>query len=139
MTTEIQGYVRFSLAAGLRLPHYFLSPLPIRGLQTPRLFKRKDDARRIQRFYCRVCQRTFSRAGFSLLYRHWHRRRTELIRRLFSLGVTQRDIARLLKTDKDTVARRLVILGKTARVRMLRDREEATAIRLRVDGFVTHQ
>ena len=102
-------------------------------------FKRKDDARRIQRFYCRACQRTFSRAGFSLLYRHWHRRRTELIRRLFSLGVTQRDIARLLKIDKDTVARRLVILGKTARVRMLRDREEATAIRLRVDGFVTHQ
>ena len=74
-----------------------------------------------------------------MLYRHWHRRRTELIRRLFSLGVTQRDIARLLKIDKDTVARRLVILGKTARVRMLRDREEATAIRLRVDGFVTHQ
>ena len=88
-------------------------------------FKRKDDARRIQRFYCKACQRTFSRAGFSLLYRHWHRRRNEMIRKLLSVGNTQRDIAYVLKIDKDTVARRLVILGKAARIRMLREREKA--------------
>ena len=47
-----------------------------------------------------------------------------MIRRLFSVGNTQRDIAYVLKIDKDTVARRLVILGKAARVRMLREREK---------------
>ena len=47
-----------------------------------------------------------------------------MIRRLFSIGCTQRDIAHVLKIDKDTVARRLEILGKAARVRMLREREK---------------
>ena len=48
-----------------------------------------------------------------------------MIRKLLSVGNTQRDIAYVLKIDKDTVARRLVILGKAARIRMLREREKA--------------
>jgi len=103
-------------------------------------FKRKDDARPVQRFYCKACLRTFSRAGFSLLYRHWHRRRTQMIRRLFCIGNTQRDIAFALKIDKDTIARRLVILGKTARVRMLRDREKAPqAARVQFDELISFE
>ena len=73
-----------------------------------------------------------------MFYRHWHRRQTELIRRLFSVGVTRRDIARILKIDKDTDARRLVILVKTARVRMLRDREKAMlAILVQFDELIS--
>ena len=80
-------------------------------------FYRHEDARRIPRFYCKGCSKTFSRAGYSLYYRHQYRHYTEVIRALFANGATIRGIARILHIDKDTVARRLVLLAEQARHR----------------------
>lgn len=80
-------------------------------------FYRHEDARRVPRFYCKACCKTFSRAGYSSFYRHQHRHYTEVIRALFANGCTIRGIARVLHIDKDTVARRLVLLAEEARHR----------------------
>lgn len=80
-------------------------------------FYRQDDARRIRRFRCQNCGKTFSRAGFSPFYRYLHRRLNERIYTLLVNGNTLRGIAKQLKLDKDTVARRLPILADKARQR----------------------
>ena len=78
-------------------------------------YHRKDDGRKVRRFRCSTCLKTFSRSGFSVLYRHLHRRLNALIGQLLTMGMTQRGIARVLGIDKDTVARRLVLLAVVAR------------------------
>jgi len=80
-------------------------------------FYRHEDARRVPRFYCKACFKTFSRAGYSPYYRHQHRHLTEVVRALLANGCTIRGIARILKIDKDTVARRMVLLAEEARHR----------------------
>jgi len=77
-------------------------------------FYRHEDARRVPRFYCKACSKTFSRAGYSLYYRHQYRHYTEVIRALLANGCTLRGIARILHIDKGTVARRLVLLAQEA-------------------------
>ena len=80
-------------------------------------FYRRDDARRIQRYRCGACHKSFSRAGFSPFYRHRHRRLKERIRAALAANGTLRGIARQLHIDKDTVARYLVLLAQEARQR----------------------
>lgn len=77
-------------------------------------FYRHEDTRRVPRFHCKRCGKTFSRAGYSLYYRHRYRHFTEVIRALFANGSTIRGIARILHIDKGTVARRLVLLAQEA-------------------------
>ena len=78
-------------------------------------YHRKDDGRKVRRFRCSTCSKTFSRAGFSVFYRHHHCRLNARIGQLLTMGMTQRGIARVLGIDKDTVARRLVLLEEVAR------------------------
>ena len=78
-------------------------------------YHRKDDGRKVRRFRCSTCSKTFSRAGFSVFYRHHHCRLNARIGRLLTMGMTQRSIARVSGIDKDTVARRLVLLEEVAR------------------------
>jgi len=87
-------------------------------------FFRKDDGRRVQRYLCVDCQRSFSRAGFSFFYRQRHRRLNDSIAKLLAMGMTQRGIARYHSIDKDTVARHLITLAKRARVRHRRSRDQ---------------
>ena len=101
-------------------------------------FHRKDDGRQVRRFRCKGCGKTFSRAGFSLFYRHQHRRLNHLIKPLLSSGVTLRGIARVLGIDKDTVARRLVLLGEEARNQLSLAQEKAPlAQQVQLDELIT--
>ena len=101
-------------------------------------FTRKSDGHSVQRFLCALCQRTFSRAGYSFLYRQGRRRDTELIRVLLTSGVSQRGVARVLKIDKDTVARRLLILGKLARYRHMQALDTGPeATHVQIDDLIT--
>lgn len=80
-------------------------------------FYRRDDARPVQRYRCRDCGRSFSRAGFTPFYRHRHRRLKERIRVSLANNGTVRGTARNLRIDKDTVARYLVLLARQIRLR----------------------
>ena len=80
-------------------------------------FFRRDDSRRIPRFRCKGCSRTFSRAGYSLFYRHRHRRLNERIRLSLVNSGTLRGTARMLRIDKETVARHMILQAKIARHR----------------------
>ncbi len=75
--------------------------------------------------YCKACGKTFSRAGFSLYYRHQYRYLTVVARALFANGMTIRGITRALNIDEGTVARRLVLLAQEAQHCEILRREDA--------------
>jgi transposase-like protein len=75
-------------------------------------FTRACDGRKVQRFQCKKCKRTFSTQTFRVDYRL---RRPALDGRIFGelvSKVTQRQIARRLDCARRTVARRLEVFGK---------------------------
>jgi len=71
----------------------------------------------VQRYLCRDCGKSFSDATTAPTFKQ---RKPHLNRKLFDLlaaGVSQRKCAELLRIHRKTVARRLLMLGKTCRER----------------------
>jgi hypothetical protein len=79
-------------------------------------YRRSSDSQRVARFKCLQCLRSFSSARFSPCFRQKKRRLNEDIRKLLCSGVSQRSVARLLRTDLKTVARKLDFLATQARL-----------------------
>jgi transposase-like protein len=79
-------------------------------------FRRKGSARRIARFHCLRCDRSFSQATFLPEYRQQKRELNEALTRLLVSGVSGRRLAKLMGVSRDLVARRLVFLGEQARL-----------------------
>ena len=103
-------------------------------------FYRRDDARRVQRYRCSLCGRSFSRAGFTPFYRHRHRRLKERIRLSLATNGTIRGTARSLKVDKSTVSRYLVLLARQVRLRRQRNGHQlALAQRVQFDELITFE
>jgi transposase-like protein len=78
-------------------------------------FVRECDRKLVQRFFCRVCERTFSTQSFRLDYRL---KKPELHFELFDHFVskcTHRQAARMVGCHRKTVAQRLILLSKHAR------------------------
>lgn len=78
-------------------------------------YRRKFDGRRIQRFLCRSCNRTFSTLTLTPT---WRQQKPFINNKLaFKLcsGISQRRAARELGVDPKTIARRLIFLGQAAR------------------------
>lgn len=82
---------------------------------------RKSDSRFIQRYYCRLCGRFFSRATFDPRFGQRKRRLNSAIDRYLCSGVSQRRAAKLLGIDPKTVARKLRFLGAQARAENEKD------------------
>ena len=93
-------------------------------------YRRTSDSRSVERFKCRCCQRTFSKATTDECRGQKKRHKNRLIFELLASGVSGRRTARLLRIDRATVARKLIFLGQRAR----RDLEFDTAFR-RVDDL----
>ena len=72
---------------------------------------RKSDSKPVQRYLCKSCQRTYSSATFSLNYRQKKRRLNAPIYQKFNSGASQRRIAKILKINLKTVARKLEFLA----------------------------
>lgn len=70
-------------------------------------FPRKCDGRRIQRFFCRTCSRSFSSQTFRVDYRLHLVHLSSAIFSLFVSKVSQRQIARVFHCHPDTIAHRL--------------------------------
>src|SRR4051812_40766939 len=80
-------------------------------------YLRTSDSRRIQRFYCRLCNCYFSKATLSDRYHQKVRRINEPLRKYLVSGVSQRRAAKLLNVSRSTVARRFRFLGEQARLK----------------------
>lgn len=78
-------------------------------------FHRRCDSRKIQRFRCLLCRRTFSNATRQSCYRQRKRKVNEPLRRLLCSGVSLRRSAKLLHLSRRTVARKLIFLGLKSR------------------------
>jgi hypothetical protein len=81
-------------------------------------FFRTSDSRRIQRFRCRGCWATCSRATFHRWFRQKKRLKNELLRKHFASAGTIRRAARTFCLNRKTVARKLVLLGFEAETRL---------------------
>jgi transposase-like protein len=77
-------------------------------------FHRSSDSRRIARFQCRRCRRTFSQASYSECFGQKRRTLNEPMRKLFVSGMTQRGAAWILGTTRKTVVRKFLFLGSRA-------------------------
>lgn len=78
-------------------------------------FRRKSDAKLMQRWRCGDCRCTFSQATFSTCYRQKKRRVNAMLGKLLSSGISQRRAALVLKLTRKTVARKLIFLGTKAK------------------------
>ena len=78
-------------------------------------FVRSSDGKRLARFFCNHCRRTFSRARNSDCFRQKKRKLNPEILKLLVSGVSQRRIARLLKITRRTVVRKFIFLAERAR------------------------
>ncbi|MBX2839131.1 MAG: transposase [Gammaproteobacteria bacterium] len=78
-------------------------------------YYRADDSRKIQRYLCRKCTRSFSRATLSDAYRQQKRRINHPIKQLLASGMSIRRIAIVHGISKCTVAARIPFLAKQAR------------------------
>jgi len=79
-------------------------------------FKRKNDSRVIQRFRCKCCGKQFSASTGTLEYYQKKRRINFQIFKHFISKTSQREIARLMKINKNTVARKFDYWSKKARL-----------------------
>ncbi len=78
-------------------------------------FFRPSDGRKIQRYKCKQCGKRFSSAAYNSAYRQNKRRVNFPLKQLFASGTSQRRAAKLLRINKNTVAKKLIYLGRQAR------------------------
>jgi transposase-like protein len=85
-------------------------------------FRRSSDSRRVRRFRCLECGRTFSRATRSACFGQRRRRLNEPLRVLICSGVSQRRAARILGANRKTIVRKFRFLAARARIQNELDR-----------------
>ncbi|WP_146037749.1 IS1 family transposase [Halobacteriovorax sp. DA5] len=103
---------------------------------------RADDSRKIQRFRCKNCGKRFSHATYSDHYRHRRRRDTSTIEHLLCSKASMRRIARVLRIDRKTIARRMDILEKRAlrnHAKLIKHLENNKISHMQFDDMITHE
>ncbi len=104
-------------------------------------FRRREDARTIQRFRCKSCLQRFSSATFSDAYRQKKRRLHPVLIRLLSSGVSLRRCALLLSVHRTTVERKLPLLAHHCRRLNQRHMRQFVGRiqRLQIDDLITKE
>jgi len=74
-------------------------------------FTRNSDQKRLQRFRCLDCRRTFSEASFSRARYQKKRNLNGLLYKLLVSGVSQRRAAIILQLNRKTIVRKFIFLG----------------------------
>lgn len=82
-------------------------------------FTRKSDQKRLQRFRCLDCKRTFSEASLSHCFRQRKRHLNGPLFELLVGGFSQRRSARFLRVNRKTIVRRFLFLGAFAKIALL--------------------
>lgn len=97
-------------------------------------YRRLRDQKRVRRFLCLDCRRSFSPSRFTP--EAWQKKRdlNEPIRKLLCSGVSQRRIARLFDLDPKTVSRKLMFLSERA----TEDHEREKEARIQSGERISH-
>jgi transposase-like protein len=78
-------------------------------------FYRKSDSRKIRRYFCKECRTYFSNST-SNPHRYQKKRRIHhLFKQLYTSGVTQRRLARILKVNRKTVVKKIRLFAEIER------------------------
>jgi hypothetical protein len=77
-------------------------------------FWRKSDGRWVRRFWCSACQKGCSQATFRACYRQNKRHKNQIVRKLLSAEVSQREAARILGLNRKTIVRKLLYWAQRA-------------------------
>ena len=80
-------------------------------------FRRRSDSRRIRRYFCRCCGSYFSNATSRADRYQKKRRVNHVIYRLYSSGVSQRRLAKVLNLNRKTVVRKVRYLAELERTK----------------------
>lgn len=88
-------------------------------------FWRKSDGRWILRFLCLVCKRSFSQGSSHPCYTQNKRHKNQIVRKLLSAGVSQREAARITGLNRKTIVRKLLYLAGVAEAKL----KESNAIK----------
>jgi transposase-like protein len=96
--------------------HLFPGP-DFRHLIRKGSFYRRSDARRIQRFFCKLCGQYFSSSTGKPSVNQKARRITHSLKLLMNSGVSQRRAAMILRVNRKTVVRRYRFLAAQERMR----------------------
>lgn len=90
---------------------------------------RASDKKKIQRYFCSNCSRSFSSQTSSFDFRLRKRRIDQITFRLLAKGVSQRGAAQILSVDPKTIARRVTRFGSCAREHIEKQRTKGLKIK----------
>lgn len=93
-------------------------------------FYRTSDSKSVERFLCKHCGKTFSKATLDPCFRQKKRQKNREIFEQLASGTSQRRTARLKRVNRKTVARKLIFLGLAADEKLRFDNQT-----LRVSDF----
>ena len=102
-------------------------------------FHRTSDSRDLKRYRCLLCKRTFSQATKDDYFRQKKRQKNLQIFEQLASGTSQRRTARLLRINRKTVARRLILLGETCRTILEFDRSDRKITEFEFDDVETFE
>ena len=103
-------------------------------------YKRANDSRKIQRFRCQCCGKSFSRATFSLAYRQKKRRINHSLWKQLMSSVSQRRCAKNLRVHRTTIHRRLKYFARKAKLehsKFLELLKEKKSAHIQFDDLIT--
>ncbi len=103
-------------------------------------FYRRSDGQRVSRFWCKMCRLSFSSATNHPCFLQKKRHKNEVLRRLISGGMSQREIARSLKLNRKTVVRKFLFLSSVAEKKFYAsNRRAALASEVEFDDLETFE
>lgn len=101
---------------------------PLHHVRYHGFYKRKSDSKKIQRFLCITCRKSFSNACLDPAYNQNKRRVNYKLKQLLASGMSQRRSGLILNITQKTVARKLVFLSKLGEKEKKAGIEQATVI-----------
>ncbi len=109
-------------------------------VQSHGFFYRQSDRKKVLRFFCRGCEKSFSQATRSKCYRQKKRQLNHTIARLLVSGVSQREGARILKINRKTFIRKFIFMGMLAKEKLVKtNRSHPKALAIQFDDMETFE
>ncbi len=102
-------------------------------------FTRKSDSKKIRRFRCNGCKKTFSTATFDPCYRQRKRKKNHMVKNLLCSGVSQRRAAMILNLNRKTIERKLKFLARMARLEQNEFLENSEFMEIELDDLITSE